>query len=240
MPVSRARSARLSNWAERSAAARRKRLEVAQARDLQELPQVPLQVGRHVGPEEALRVDVPVLVQLRKAAPHQELLGAQIRMRRLRLGERQRLELEDRGAARQRVGDRFHQAERLRAGEEEGAVAPALAIDRRLQVPEQAGRILHLVQDDGRRVPREKGVRVALGLLRLARQVERHESVIREEPPHQAGLPGLAGAGQHDDRPRRGPLQQKRLDATVDPHRANYRIQSNNSCDVSQDVGSGR
>ena len=121
--------------------------EVPQARDLQELPEVPFQVGRDVRPQEAFRVDIAILVQLREAAAHQELLGGQIAMRRLGLGERERFELDDGGTARQRIGYRLHQAERLRSGQQEGAMTPALTIDRHLQMAEEAGRVLHLVED---------------------------------------------------------------------------------------------
>ena len=150
-------------------------------------------------------------------------------MRGLRLGERERLERDDGGAARQRVRDRLHQAERLRPGQQEGAVAPALAIDRRLQMAEEPGRVLHLVDDHGRRVAREKRAGIALGLFRLARQIERDEAVVGKQPAHQAGLPGLSGAGQYDGRPCRGPLQQERFDLTIDPHRANSTMPSNYS-----------
>ena len=157
-------------------------LVVAQARYLEKLPEVALQVRRHVGPKESFRFDVHVLVKLGEAATHQELLDGEMRMRGRSFRERERLQLHDAGASRQRVGDRLHEAERLRAGEEEGPSAPAVAIDGRLQVAEEARRVLHLVDDDGWRISRKKGSGVALGLLRLAREIQRDERVVREQP----------------------------------------------------------
>ena len=204
-----------------------KALEVPQVRHLEDLAEVSFQVRRHVRAVEPFRVDLQVLVQLGEAAPHHELVGGEARAGGLRFGERERFEGDDRGAAGQRVGNRLHEAERLRPGEQEGAAAPAFAVHRRLQMPEEPGRVLHLVDDHRRRMAREKGARVAFRLLRLARQVEGDEGVAGEQPAHQARLPGLAGAGQHDDGPRRGPLRQERLDLPVDPHRANSTMSSN-------------
>ena len=116
---------------------------------------------------------------------------------------------------------------RLGSGEEKGTGAIPLPIHRRFQVPEQAGRVLHLVDDHRWRVARQERPRVALRLLGLAREVERHEAVLREQPAHQARLPGLAGAGEHDDRPRRRPLAQERLDLPIHPHHAYSTIWSN-------------
>ena len=59
-------------------------------------------------------------------------------------GEGERLQLHDAGAPRERVGDRLHEADRLRAGEEKSAGAPAIAIDSSLQVAKEAGRVLHV------------------------------------------------------------------------------------------------
>ena len=188
-------------------------LVVPQARDLEELSQVPLEVRRHVGPEKTLRVDGQVLVQLRKPAADQELLDGEARMGRSRLGEDERLELDDAGAAGaagERVGDRLHEPERLRPGEEEGAGATAVSVDRGLQVAKEAGRVLHLVHDDGRRIPREERRGVAFRLLRLARQIQGDKGVFREQPSHQTRLPGLPRARQHDDRPGCGPLPEER------------------------------
>lgn len=77
-------------------------------------------------------------------------------------------------------------------------------------------------------MPREEGAGVAFRLLRLAGEVQRDEGVVRKEPSHQAGLPGLAGAGQHDHRTGPGPLPKERLYVSINPHRANSMIQSNN------------
>ena len=217
MPVSRARSARLSNCAERSAAARRKRSKSRRLVTCRSCRRIPLQVGRHVGPEEALRVDVPVLVQLWKAAAHQEALGGQIGMRRLRLGERERLELDDRGAARQRIGDRLHQAERLRgrsAGRRRSARARESTAVFRCRNSPGAYCTSSRTTGGGCRARKVSGSRSACSASLGRSSVTKAWS--GKSPPHQAGLPGLPGAGQQHDRPRRGALQEKRLDATVE------------------------
>ena len=131
-------------------------LVVPQACNLEELAEVPFEIGRHVGTEKTLGVDIEILVELGKPAPHEKRLNAEVRMGRTGFGKRERFELDDGGAPRQRIGDRLHESERLRAGQEEGARASAVAIDRRLQVAKEAGRVLHLVDDDGRRMPSKK------------------------------------------------------------------------------------
>ena len=76
--------------------------------------------------EKALRVDLRVLVQLGESAADQELLDGEARMGRPGFrGKVSGLELDEAGTTGQRVGDRLHQAEWLRAGQEEGPGAPA-------------------------------------------------------------------------------------------------------------------
>ena len=57
-----------------------------------------------------------------------------------------------------------------------------------------------LIHDEGRWVAAQEGLGVSLGLLGVARQVERDERVAGEETLDQAGLPGLAHACQHNHR----------------------------------------
>ena len=150
-----------------------------------------------------------------------------MRVRRLDLGKAQRFQADDVGAARERIGDRPHEPQGLRAGEEKGAGTSAVPVDGDLEVTEEARRVLNLVDDDGRRIPREEGAGIAFRLLRFAGKVQRHEGMVREESPHETGLSSLAGAGEHDHRAGPGPLQEQRLYMPVNPHRANSMIQSN-------------
>ena len=123
-------------------------------------------------------------MELREAAANQKLLNAETRMRRVGLGEGQGLQLDDFGSSRQRIRDRPHEAERLRAGQQESAWALALPIHRHLQMAEKAGGILHFVHDERRRMAGEKRLGVAFRLLRLARQVQSDIGVIWEQPAH--------------------------------------------------------
>ena len=86
------------------------------------------------------------------------------------------------------------------------------------QMAEQLRRVLHLVDHQRRRVAAEKRCRITLRLLGLAGQIEAHQLVIRKQPLYEAGLAGLAGTGQHQDRPLCGALRQVGLDVPLDPH----------------------
>jgi len=83
---------------------------------------------------------------------------------------------------------------------------------------EQAGRVLRLVYDDGRRVARKKRLRRALGFGGRARQIEGDEVVRREQAAERRGLPGLPRACQHDDRPGPSGVAQPVLHIAGDPH----------------------
>ena len=76
-------------------------LVVPQTRYLQELPEVTLQVRRHIGAEKAFRIDLRIPVELRESAANQELLDAEMRMRRPGFGEGEWLQLDDLGTPRQ-------------------------------------------------------------------------------------------------------------------------------------------
>jgi hypothetical protein len=67
-----------------------------------------------------------------------------------------------------------------------------------LEVPEQARRILDLINKDGRRMTSEKSARFLFGLLSLVGEVEGHKRMFREQAPEGGGLSGLSGSGQHD------------------------------------------
>ena len=51
------------------------------------------------------------------------------------------------------------------------------AIHSHFEVAKELGRVLHFVEDDWRRVARQEGLRLALGLLCLGREVQRDEPV---------------------------------------------------------------
>ncbi|MEB3183184.1 MAG: hypothetical protein VKN15_02190 [Cyanobacteriota bacterium] len=52
---------------------------------------------------------------------------------------------------------------------------------------EQGGRVLHLIDDQRLRMARQEGLRIPLGLRRLAGQIEAHVAVIREEMAAEGG-----------------------------------------------------
>ena len=85
----------------------------------------------------------------------------------LNLGKGEGFQFHDVGPACQRFGNVLHQGELLRTSKQELPVARAVGIHGHLEVPEQAGRILHLVNDDGRRMTLEKSAPVPFRPARL-------------------------------------------------------------------------
>ena len=64
-----------------------------------------------------------------------------------------------------------------------------------LEVPEQTGRILDLINDDGRRMTFEKSARFLFGLLSLVGEVEGYKRMFRKQAQKGGGLSGLSGSG---------------------------------------------
>jgi hypothetical protein len=120
----------------------------------------------------------------------------------------QALQFHDFRASGERFGRGTHEREVLRTGQDELAGGVAVAIHLDLEVAEQPGRVLDLVHDQRRRMTAQEGSGVPLGLLGFARKIEGDELVSGEEAPHQAGLSGLTGAGEHDHRALPGTSQQ--------------------------------
>ena len=75
-----------------------------------------------------------------------------------------------------------------------------VGVDGHLQVPEQPRRVLHFVDDDRRRMRREKTLRVGFGLLGHAGQVQTDQPVFGEQHAQQSGFADLAGSGDHHGR----------------------------------------
>jgi hypothetical protein len=73
---------------------------------------------------------------------------------------------------------------------------------------EQAGRILHLINNDGRRMTAKKTARFLLRLFRFSGEVKGYKGMVREKTPKRGCFAGLSGSSEHDYRPRlRGALQ---------------------------------
>jgi hypothetical protein len=158
-------------------------LEVAKASDIGERADVALQVRGDVRIGEGRRVNLRVGVQLGEAAAHHGRFEAGQRTGPEDLQEGQRLEFEAVRPASQRLGDAPHEGELLGPGEQELSVSRACGIHGDFQVAEQGRRVLHLVQDDRRRVTPEKGGGFPFSLFGFGRQVQGHEAVPGKQPP---------------------------------------------------------
>src|SRR5208337_5368264 len=95
----------------------------------------------------------------------------------------------------------FHQRELLRTSEQELPIACTVGIHGHLEVPEQSGRILDLIDKDGRRMTPEKSARFLFSLFSFGGKVEGNKRVFREQTQRGGGLAGLSGSSQHDHRP---------------------------------------
>jgi hypothetical protein len=115
----------------------------------------------------------------------------------------------------------------LRTRQDELTGAAAFGIDCGLDVAEQAGRILHLIDHEGRPVAGEKRFRIVFGLFGFTRQVKGDELVFGEEAPDQTCLACLSGSRQHHDRSDGSPLDNEGFDFSRYPHRAYVTIESN-------------
>ena len=108
----------------------------------------------------------------------------------------------DVGPARQRFRNVLNQSELLRPGKHELSISRAVGIDRCLEMSKKAWGILHLVDDDGRRMTLKEARRLLFDLLRFGWEVKGHERVIRKLVPESGSLAGLPGAGEDNDGPR--------------------------------------
>lgn len=124
------------------------------------------------------------------------------------LGKGQPLELRETYAPGEAFAHPLHQREVLTTGEQESArvrtgLVPTLLtklVNHRLQVPEEPGSVLNLVDEDRGRVFAQERVGIPFCLLRRARQVERDVVMIREGMPEKCRLAGLPCAGDDDRR----------------------------------------
>jgi hypothetical protein len=69
-------------------------------------------------------------------------------------------------------------------------------------MPKNAGGILNLVNDDGRRMPLEETLWLLFGLLGFGGKIEGDESLAREEVQAGGGFANLSSACQGDHWPR--------------------------------------
>ena len=76
----------------------------------------------------------------------------------------------------------------------------AMVIDGRLEVAEQAGRVLHLIDKQRRRMVVQEQVGVALGLIGRRGEVQGNVVMVRKGGAHQGRLARLPGAGHHHRR----------------------------------------
>ena len=83
---------------------------------------------------------------------------------------------------------------------EESSCPSSVGVNGHLQMAEQFRSVLHLIDDERRRVISQKLFGVEIGLFRRAWQVEADVGVVGKRLPQQGSLPGLAGAGEHHGR----------------------------------------
>ena len=206
---------------------------------LGEVPDVPLQVGVHIGAVIGLPVHGGVSVERRHGASedpridlietalpdstqpgHQPLrvcgVGDALIAAQLRVREAQ--QADDPHTARQALADILHQPEHLGAGEPEVPLAVG-AVHTHFDVRQQLRGILDLVDQHRRRIALHEQGGVLLGKIAHIRIVQRHILPVR---PHQLlqqrGLSNLPGACHQQDREHLGQLPHGRLCGSCDIH----------------------
>ena len=116
------------------------------------------------------------------------------------LVDRQSLEFQNPAAPGQRIRYPPHEIELLGTRKNKLAVSLPVTVDRHLQMAEQPGRILNLIDQQRGRMAGEKGLRVLLRELRFGRHVETDVPVVRKQSGEQRRLPRLARTGNHHGR----------------------------------------
>ena len=189
--------------------------EGPQVGDVAQLPDVTLDVGGHVALE-------PEVAALGMQGGHWIAAVPQRALQRGTgpFGMRQRGQFQHGHPAGQRFADAPHQGELLRTGQPPTPAARRVGVDAHLQVRQQAGHMLDLVQDHGRLAESRKEThRVDGGEVPLQRIVEADIGhALARLLAQQRGLARLARAGQHDARKPRQGVAQGAGEATRDVH----------------------
>ncbi len=192
-------------------------LEVA---DVRLAANIALQVGPHVGVEPVGRLQIAIVDGRVEAGmqdrvqPHRrrsdaghragfELLGRERRpLRQFR--EREGQELQDRSAAGERLTDAFGEQVVLRTGHDQGS--GTTLVDEPLDVGEQVGRVLGLVEDRPRQARQavEEAARVFARFLAILQIFQGDVAEVREGEPRQGGLARLPRAREEDHGELRG------------------------------------
>jgi hypothetical protein len=102
-------------------------------------------------------------------------------------------------------------------------IARTIGIHGHLEVPKQAGRILHFVNDDRRRVTLEETAWLLFGLFSFGREVQGYERIVWKKAQEGRGFAGLSGSGQHNHWPRLRRALQPGFDSARNPHLRNMR-----------------
>lgn len=171
-------------------------LEGLEVPDLHELADVALEVRLEVARHPQPQVDPAVQARLGEGTPEQLAGGARARFVG-ELGRAQPEEVQDGGAAREALRRALHEREALRACQDPLA-GPPVSVDAGLQVGEELGRVLDLVEDPRRRVRGEEGARILerrgpdVGILQRG-EPERGAELLAD----QRRLARLAGSGDH-------------------------------------------
>ena len=111
----------------------------------------------------------------------------------VQLGQGERRQQQQRGSARQRLRNRFHEQDVLRPRDDEAA-GPVVFIHEPLHVRQQLGRPLDLVENQ-RVAARQKPAGIRDGPGPHVRRLEGGVPVFGEHHPHERRLTGLAGPG---------------------------------------------
>ena len=183
-------------------------LKLHQVADVDQLPDIALQIGLEVISTPDVRIEPTV--EDRWIAPREERvvqrLRQQIGLRKLTRGKRQ--QAEQRNTASEALRNAGQQAELLRAGQHK-APRSLMLVDHPLQPGEQVRAALNLVHNRAVRIPVQKSPRVILSKLALRRILQRHVVVGMEERTGQSGLSRLSRSGDGQNGVSTGELAQR-------------------------------
>src|SRR5947209_6409417 len=190
-------------------------LEEQQVADLDELPDVTLDVGGDIVGKPFVSGQVPLVDPGIAALPKQRIEVRRRLGKTADLLQRERQQLRQGGAAGERLGHAADQRQVLGAGEQEPAgrwvfVHQALQIGKDLRHP------LDLVKDDAVPVPGEESDRVLLGEFPLRRVLQGHVRPVGEGHAAESRLARLAWPRQSEDRIARGQVEETRLEEPLD------------------------
>jgi hypothetical protein len=174
-------------------------LEGGEILDLDRHPHIPFEVGGDVTLEPGIRVHLAVVNRREKSGMEQCIERSRSAVGILKFGQRKRPEVEQRNAARQRLGDGLNHAELLGAGQNEAAHA-AVGIQNSLQVGKKGRAALDFIKHRAIGELGQEASGIFVGKAAHVRILKAGVGTVSAEFTRQGRFPRLARACDGDGR----------------------------------------